>query len=727
MNAEQKRQADVQRLWNAIGQNKWAIFGLALTTTLVAALVVMTMTPVYRASATILIESQQPNLVSIEEVYGLDARNLQYFKTQFELLKTRPLVEEVIKTLQLENHPEYRVDGDDVHLGTRLREWARTILGGQSTSARADPIQERVETYYSNLSITPKRDTQLVEVNFESEDPALAAEVANSHAEAYIKSVLESRESVTDSASTWMMDRLDELQQNLLDSEQRLQAFREQEQLIDVEGLKSLPAKEINELTSRLVEVRAELSQARIAYNQVYRGRNLPFESLSGIPAILDDKGVQELQKIEAQALGKVAELEKRYGPQHTKMITATAELAKATENLRNQRRSVAEAIKIQYEAAQSEEREVLAALDRAKNQYQQIGRKESELLTLVREGETNRELHDLFFNRITEMSATGGIQTAPARVISPAVVPAKPSKPKKAMIVFLAFTISLILGVTVAFVRESTKNTVRSVEDVEETLRLPLLAAVPLLKGKSRKRIPLGNIYFDKAQPGFKEAIRNVRTSIALDNTERPHKIIMIASSTSGEGKSTVALNLAYSFAQGEKTLLLDTDMRRPSIGRALKVPDDRPGLAQLLAGDAKLAECVHHGKNGYMDLVLPGRIPSDPSQLLSSERLINALMVLRRHYDRIIIDTPPILPVSDGLVLAMHADTVIFVAKSDATAIPQIKQALDLLLRVNARVTGIVVNKLDIRKAGKYGNFGYAGYYDAFRAPRRMMLRGS
>jgi succinoglycan biosynthesis transport protein ExoP len=322
-------------------------------------------------------------------------------------------------------------------------------------------------------------------------------------------------------------------------------------------------------------------------------------------------------------------------------------------------------------------------------------------------------------------MSATGGLETAPARIISPAVVPTKPSRPKKGMIVFLVFAISLMLGLAVAFIRESTKNTVRNVADVEEKLKLPLLGTVPLLKGNGRKRTPLGNVYFDTAQPGFKEAIRNVRTSIALDNTESPHKVIMIASSTSGEGKSTVAVNLAHSFAQGEKTLLLDTDMRRPSIGQALKVHDDRPGLAQLLAGNAKLSECVHHGKNGYMDLLLPGDIPSDPSQLLSSERLINALMVLRRHYDRIIIDTPPILPVSDGLILAMHVDTVIFVAKSDATSIGHIKQALDLLLRVNARVTGIVVNKLDIRKARKYSNFGYSGYYAMYKAPRTMRLR--
>jgi len=709
----------MRQFWNVIGRNKWAILGLSGAASLVAALIVFAMTPVYQASATILIESQQPNLVSIEEVYGLDSRNLQYYKTQFEILKSRPLVENVIEALQLHNYPEYSEDVEGTSFYLDLNDWIRSFLTGQSTSTQLDPVQERIETYYSNLTIAPKRDTQLVDVHFESEDPALAATVANSHAQAYIQSVLESRESVTDSAATWMLDRLAELQENLLESEQRLQEFREQEQLIDVEGLKSLPAREINELTSRLVEVRGELSQARIAYTQVYRGRDVPLEDLRSIPAILEDKVVQELQQNEAQALGKVAELAKRYGPEHTRMITAQSELSKATENLRNQRRSVAEAIKIKFEAVQAEERELLGALDRAKQQYQQIGRKESKLLTLVREGETNRELYDLFYNRVSEMSATGGLETAPARIISPAVVPAKPNQPKKLTIVFLVFAISLMLGITVAFVREAMNNTVRSVADVEEKLRLPILGMVPLLKGKRRKHTRLGNAFFDMTEPDFKEAIRSVRTGISLDNTEHPHKVIVIASSTSGEGKSTVALNLAYSFAQAEKVLLLDTDMRRPSIGQSLKVTSDQPGLAQLLAGDASLAECVLRGYKGYMDLLLPGTIPPDPSQLLSSERLINALRALRGNYDRIIIDTPPILPVSDGLVLAMHADTVIFVAKSDATSVHQIKQALDLLLRVNARVTGIVVNKLDVRKARKYSDFGFGGYYETYRAP--------
>jgi len=718
MAPEWEQEVDLRHYWSVISRNKWAILGLSGAASLLAALVVFAITPIYQASVTILIESQQANVVSIEEVYSLDTRNQQYYETQFEILNSRPLVENVINALQLSKHAEYSVDDNNSNFRLNWRDWMPFTLAAQSKPTQLNPLQEVIEAYYDKLTIDPIRNTQLVNLRFESEDPALAASVANRHAQAYIQSVLGAQAGVTDSAASWMLERLTGLQDNLLESEQRLQEFREQEHLIDVEGLKSLPAREINELTSQLVEVRGELSQARIAYTQVYQGSDAPLEDLGGIRAVLDDRGVQELQQAEAQAQGKVAELAKRYGPAHPKMIAAQSELSKATENLRNQRRSVAEAIKNKYEATRAEEVELVKALDRAKQQYQEIGRKESRLLALEREADTNRNLYDLFYNRISETSATGGLESAPARIISPAVIPAKPSKPKKLLVIGLVFAISLMLGVMGAFLREALNNTVRSAADVEEKLRLPLLGMLPLLKAKRKQGGSLGNVFFDKAEPGFTEAIRTVRTGISLDNLEHPHKVIVVASAIGGEGKSTVALSLAHAFAQLENVLLVDADMRRPSIGRELNLPSHRSGLAELLAGKAKLDKCLFRSKNYQLNVLSTGFIPPDPLELLSSRHLGNALMVLRRNYDRIIIDTPPILPVSDALVISKHADTVIFVAKSDATSIRQINQALDLLLRVNARVTGIVVNQLDTRKAAKYSDYGYGCYYESYKS---------
>jgi succinoglycan biosynthesis transport protein ExoP len=708
-----EKHAELVRVWNVVDRHKWWILGLSAGVSIIAGLITLLMTPVYRASTTVLIESQSANVVSIEEVYNVDTRNNEYYETQVEILRSRPIVETVIESLQLVDDRAFDHAEKD---GNNWKNWLPFSLTSPSGKPGRGDQRSAIDAYYKSLTVEPVRNTQLVNIHFESIDPLLAASVANKHAEAYIDSVIDQRAGLTDSAASWMLERISGLQSNLLESERRLQEYREEEQLIDAEGLKSLPAREINELSSRLVEVRSELSQAKIAYDQIYRGGRVPLDDLGGIPAILEYEGVQKLQQIEAQAQRRVAELGNRYGPEHSKMIAAQSELAKASDNLRHQRRLVADAIRMEYEAALAEESELVRALERAKKQYQAIGRKESKLLDLMRERDTNRELYELFYDRISETAIAGDLETPPARIVSPAVVPAKPGKPRKGVIISLSFAISLILGVTGAFLFESLNNTIRSADDVEQKLRLPVLGMLPLIKVRRKDSNFLGNFISEKTKPEFAEAVRTVRTAISLDNVGHPHKVIVVGSSISAEGKSTVAISLAHLFSSSEKVLLIDADMRRPAIGKALNLPGGRPGLPELLAGKAILNECIYRGGKGRMDVIGPGAVPRDPPELLSSERLLNALLVLRQRYDRIIIDTPPILPVSDGLLLSIQADTVIFVVKADSTPVRQIDQSLDLLLRVNARVTGIVINQLDTRKAARYSDFGYGAYHETY-----------
>ena len=702
---------DLRHYWNVIDRKKWAILGLASGLALIASLIAFAMTPVYRASATILLESEQANVVSIEEVYGLDTKNQQYYLTQFEILNSPPVAKAVVEMLDLANHPRFTTEDQ----GLSWRAWLPFAQAEQSSRTTADRLQAVMAAYYRGLTIEPIRDTQLVRVHFESEDAALAARIANGHAQAYIDSMLGGRASVTESALAWMTDRLGGLEDALRASEQRLQAFREQEQLVDAEGLRALPARKVQDLTSRLVAVRQALSEAEIAYAQVATRENMPPQDLQTIPAILKDQVVQNFQQAQAAAKRRVAELQKRYGPQHPAMIAAQSELDEATENLGIQHASVAEAIRNEYEAAKAEEAALMQALAAAESEYQQTSRKESELNALQREVDTNRTLYELFYNRISETSLTGELEAAPARIVTPAGIPTVPAKPNKSRIVGMVFVLTLFAGIMLAFLLESLNNTVRSAKDVEEKLKLPLLGMLPLVRNRGKKSRPPGSSF--AAEPGFDEAVRTVRTGISLDNLERPHKVLVIASSIGGEGKTTVAVNLAKAFARTEKVLLLDADMRRPSVGRALHMQRDGPGLSELLAEQATLADCVSRDKKyEKLDILLPGSHPPDPSQLLSSARLRNALKVLCRHYDRIIIDTPPILPVSDGLILSTHADSVVFVTKCDSTSIRQITQALDMLLRVKARVLGVVINQLDTRKAEKYSDYGYGGYYESY-----------
>src|SRR6267378_2527968 len=720
---------DWRYYWSIINRRKWSIIGLSLAVGLLTTLVVFAMTPIYRASTTLLIESQAPNVVSIQEVYGLDTRSQDYLATQIEIMGGRPIAETVVDRLGLIEQPEFRPEHPRPLIDLDWRSWLPFGMQKRASPSQQNERERAVDAYLDKLRIEPVRMTQLVRVQFESADPRLAARVAAAHAKAYIESTLEARADATRSATEWMATRLESLRKELQASEASLQTYREQEHIVDVTGVKALPAAEISNLSARLLEVRQTLAAAKIAYLQVTPAAG-GVENLLGVPALLADEGMRRAQAAQATAQQAVAELEKRYGASHPKMVAAQNELAQATENLNNQARSVIEGIRKRYEAAKSEEAAIVAALNRAGQQYQQVGRKESNLASLQRAVDTNRQLYDLFFKRLSETSATGDLASARARIVEPAVVPRVPAKPNKRRIVSVAVLLTLLFGVGVAFLLASLENTVKSSRDVEEKLKRPLLGIEPLLRSQALRAASTldKNDETRETDPRFAEAMRTIRTAISLNNLDKPHKIILVTSSIGSEGKSIFALNLAVAFGRGERTLLLDGDLRRPSVGRMLGLPRDAPGLSELLTNRARLPQCVIG--TGVMDLhaISTGVIPLDPLQILSSSRMASALKVLAHHYSRIVIDCAPILPVSDAAVLSKYADCVLYVVKSDTTKVPQIRSGLGLLERVNAPIMGIVLTQFDVRKAEKYGDYGYGSSYQPYASSlRRPDSRGT
>ncbi len=708
---------DLRHYWNVIDRKKWAILLLAGIVSLITLLVTLAITPVYQADATLLIESKETNLVSIEEVYGFDTSARQYYDTQFEILNSRPLAERVIKRLNLTESPEFVPPVDEEASGGISR-WL-PFLGSGEPAAEVDPVLELTAPYQKQLAIVPVRDTQLVHVRFEATDPRLAAEIANAHAEAYIDSMLDARLDMTQMAANWMKRRLDELRDNLQESETRLQAFREREQLVDVDGLQSLPAKEIDELSSRLIEVRRQVSQTKTAYLQVQQLRESPvsLHELSSLPGVLNDALVQTFLQATAQAEIQVAELGKRYGPKHRKMIAAQSELAAARESLARHIDSVASSIRSRYEEAQLEELAIAEALDDAKNRYHVVGRKGSELRALQQEVESNRQLYDMFYNRVKETSQTDDMQPVNARIISPAIVPQKPVKPNKKLFVALACFVCLALGVIAAFLLDALDNTVKSAEDVEEKLDQPLLGMLPLVDfaQDADKSLPL---FLDKGHTGYAEAMRTVRTGIALSGLDEPYRTVMVTSSVAGEGKTTTAINLALAFSRMERVLLVEADMRRPGVTKQLELPRARAGLSELVSGNARLQDAVVPMQKLGIDIIGAGVIPPNPLELLSSPRFAELLENLGKEYDRVVVDCPPLLPVSDARVISTCVDSVVYVVKADATSVNKVRVGLGHLAQLRTPVTGIVLNRLDMKMAERYSDYGYGAYYESYES---------
>ncbi len=710
--AAEEDEIDLRRYWSIARRNLWGIVGFALAMAVLAALVAFSMTPEYRSRAILLIESQEANVVSIEEVYGLDTRNSEYYETQFEILKSRRLAERVIRALGLEHHPELdplqqsSLLGDAVAL---LRGW---VLPAAEPLTEAAVWEATVENFRDRLEVEPIRNTQLVEIAFTAYDAGLTARVANAIGQAYIEDNLEARLAMTQQAAEWLSDRLGTLRENLRRSEEALQSFREREQLVDVQGVTTLNARELDELTSQLVEARKMRSDLEARINQI---RNADDDKLATITVILETRIVQQAKEADTQAQLKVAELSKRYGPKHPRMIAAMAELQAAEANLRRQVRKVADGFEEQYQRAVANERALEAALERSKSEVQSISRKEYQLNELEREVEANRRLYDMFFTRMKETSETD-FQAANARITDPAVTPMAPVAPRKSLIVGGTFALSLLLGVAVALLREQLDNTIKNAADVEERLGEPMLGLLPLMKDKRRKHERSSLAYLDEGQRAFAESIRTIRTGVFLSGLDRPHKVIVVTSSAPGEGKTTVASNLSLALAQMEKAVLVDADMRRPSVGKDFGVTGAQPGLSNLVAGECSLEACVTRAEDSRLDVISAGFIVPNPLELLSSHRFKDVIATLSERYDRVIIDSAPVQVVSDALVLATSADGVIYVVRADVTPVHVVRSGLGRLRNVNQNIIGVVLNQVDTGARARYYAYSDYGYYDSY-----------
>ncbi len=704
--------------------HRWLIIGLAVVTTLLTMLVVFSVDPIYESTATILIESEEKNIISsIEEVYGLPGAQDEYLETQNRILQSRNLSEKVIDKLEILQHPEY--DPDLQTPGLILR--ALSAIGSwlpvnslQEDEVKTDrAIRNHLfEGFKSHLKIAPVRNSLLINISFESTDPKLSADVPNTLADIYIKNELEGRLLLTHEATGSLTEQLDELKQNLERSEKALQVFRDKEKLIDVRGVDSLTARKLDELTGELIEARRNRNVAETAYRQIVALKGKSIEAYETIPAVLKDVGLQNVKKTKSEAQRKVAELKKRYGPKHPKMIAAIDELEAAEKNVRAQILNVVESVKKEYEVARAKESHLSASMNHTKRDMSDINRKESELIALERSVQANQEIYETFLGRYKETSAVGDMQSAHARVVDPAILPSRPIKPKKTLILLITFLLSLIIGTVLAFLIEVLDNTVKDIQDVEQRLHLSVLGVSPKLTTLLNKSVGALCYYADNGQIPFAESIRTIRSGVLLSNLDEKQKVIMVTSSVPGEGKSTMAANLALSLGQMGKVLLIDCDLRRSSIGKVFRLDSQDISLVHFLAGTYTIDQVTHSFEKENIDVIPAEGTPPNPLEMLSSKRFKSELEQLKEKYDHIVIDSAATVAVSDALVLSQLVNQVIYLIKADETPYPLVQEGIKRLKKVNAPIVGVILNQVDMsKKPGRYDQY-YGGYYSYEKA---------
>lgn len=705
---------DLRKYLNIISRAKWRILGLAILVSALAVFVVLNMKPVYSSRATLLIEAQQAKAVKIEEVYGINSAQQEYYLTQFEILKSRTIAEAVIDRLQLAAHAEFQPRQSWVTEAKQLLPFLTPTAESQSEVAKAlRSREELVRQFTERLSIEPVRKTQLVNIVFEANDPQLAADVANAVGEAYIDGQLAAKMGITQKANAWLGSRLGELRLQLDASEQALQEFRLREQLVDVAGVRSLGSQELERLGQSVTQMRTKKAQIDSFVRVVRQYGTDNMEKLESLPEITAHPGVQNVKVAVVSAERKVSELSRIYGPKHPKLISAKSELSTVQQNLREQIQKLLKGMTEEANTISQNLASLEAEMQKAKGQYQDLSGKEAEYQRLVREVETNRQLFDTFMARQKETEVAGDFNSAVARFTDRAVMAVDPIKPKRKLIIVMVFIATLGFGVVVAFVMDSLNDTIKTTRDVEAVLQQRSLGLVPKVAGK-KSLTDVNRTYFSPDARQFAESVRSIRTSLSLLALERPLQVLMVTSSVPEEGKSTAASNLSFACRQLETVLLIDADIRKPTIAKRFGLPAFQPGLANYLAGTESLDACITQDENSGIDIMTAGALPTNPLELLSSPAMAELLQQLRGRYQKIIIDTPPVQAVSDALIVSVNADAVVMVVKADQTRSGLVQASLAKLINAHARVLGVVLNDVDLKQAERYyGNTGYYQYY--------------
>lgn len=718
---------DLRDYAKILRKHRWPILLTTAILTAISAYIVSGMTPIYRATSTLLIETQQTMPMNFDELIGIDTNNKEYYQTQFEVLRSRKLAKRVIEEMGLYDHPElFKANDALLEQGSsesfNSESSSQKLYSGEFGEFEAEPIERQiaVNRFLKKLTIIPVKNTKLVRISFELSDPVLAARIANKIADTYIVSYMDSRMEMGEKASSWLGERLTDLKLKLEDSQNKLLSYRENNGLINIEGsVGRLSEQEIGIVTGKLLDAEARMAQTQIMYDDVSSTKKRGSMALLGLSSIDSNEMVRRYKIAKQEAQFNLDELLNRYGSKHPKVIDAQSRLSTAQSNLESQIYNIADTIEKDYEIARQTVSALETTLSEGKQNIQQVGRSEVELLHLQREVELNQKMYDTFYTRIREVDEAENMSTTNAQIAEYAEAPLGPVKPRKALIVLLTLLLSLAGAIAAAILGESMNDTVTSTEDVEKTLKLRMLGIIPTVTKKALKRngntalVP-GSLEDDKES--FAESIRTIRTSICLEETEDPNQIIMVTSALPGEGKSTLASHLAHSLSQVERVLLIECDLRRPSLHKAFDF-ENSIGLTQLLSGEAKFIDCIKLQAIDDLDVIPAGRIPKNPLELLGSNRFTHLIDQMKKRYDRIVIDSAPVQAVSDAFILGQFANAVLYAVKANSTPMNIAARGVKRLTEAGVKMAGAVVTQVNIKKISSYGgDLDYQGYYDYY-----------
>jgi capsular exopolysaccharide synthesis family protein len=594
-----------------------------------------------------------------------------------------------------------------VHVGGAEEEYenkeSSDTSGTQKPLSKADMLAKMIS---GSIIVTPIKDSKLVNISYMSRNPELASLIVNSVANAYIDELLEMKMTSSSYAIEWLTKKADEEREKLEKSDKALQEYKREYDIVTLENRLAIVPEKLTEVATKIAEAETKRKAMESLYNRVRTIKDP--DKADTIPSIGSDPTVQSLRGQILKAEQKIMDMSKKYGEKHPAMKTAQSDLTILKEKKIQEIKRVIETIKNEYELARMNEENFRKLAVETKAETLNISEKFMQYESLKRENETNRQLFDAILKKIKEEGITQDIQTVNVWVVEKASVPESPSKPNKPLNILLGLLVGIFGGIGLAFFVEYLDNTIKSPEDAETKLGIPVLGTIQLYEdGK------IENIIVDNPQSVVVEAYKAIRTSVLLSSAEKPPKSILVTSIEPSEGKTVTAVNLAQTIAQSESSVLLvDADLRKSVIHKIFNL-DNTKGLSTYLAG-ASDDDIIINGPIKNLYIIPAGPIPPNPSELLGSVKMAELVKKLYERFDIIVFDSAPVLAVSDSVILSKIVESSLLVSYAGKTTYDGFSRGLRLLKDVNSHIIGMVINAVDIKKGGysyyyKYYHYDY------------------
>jgi len=730
----QEKEVDLREYWGVIRRRRWTIITVSLCLLLAAGLWVFTARPMFTAKGTLLIE-KEPNILTFEEIFQIESFRDDYYQTQYKLLQSRALALNVVDRLNL---------GEKEEFGAGRRS-GKSPEGDGSARRR-----ELVNAFLSRLEVKPLRMTRLVDISFKSHDPTLAADGVNTLFETFIDMSVEAKYEATEQATAFLSQEITNLRKGITGMEKEMQSYGVEKNIVALSDKETTILEKLGGLNRALTEAQIELSNKKANYEEIKNA------SPDYLPEALNNPLIQRLREDYVKLSREFTKKQETFYPEYPEMQRLKTELESAKVLLQNETQNLIKGAYSEYQAALKKALSLEDAFNRQKKEAYTLNSNSIVYNSLKIEIQNKQNLLETLLRRQSETGVSArlkGLRTANVRIVDRAEVPVSPSSPKKKQTLFLALFIGLLGGIGLAFLFEHLDNSIKSIEDVDKYAGLPTLGIVPAFSlngygpryGEDRaqkamrikilesidRRVPSGGKGRGVAAPeggpdgdggrtielitstdpksNYSECYRSIRTSLLLSGAESSLKSLIVTSPLPAEGKTATVSNLAVTLAQmNKKVVLIDADLRKARLHRIFKTKNLN-GLTKYLTGSLEVRDLLRPTEVRNLYLINSGPLPPNPTELLGSERMAALVRTLREEFNFILFDTPPILAVSDAMVLGPVIDGVILIVwggKTPREALMRAKENLDLL---KVKSLGVIINNLNIKQHSYY----YKNYY--------------